>query len=145
VSFAIRPCTIADAALLDGWEPPQGEWDHLHWLMTQQRNPLTRTFIGEHVNVPVCFGRLTEQSSFIDIGWFVAPHLRGMGYGLQLAYALRELATKPLHATIHTENLASEAVAKRLGMKPLKGDGPEFASELDYCEGLRTWLEVPSA
>ena len=144
--FMIRPCTLLDAPLLDTWEPPQGDGDHLHWLMTQQKNPLTRTFIGETTGSgPVCFGRLTGQSSFVDIGWFTAPAYRRMGHGLSLAYLLREQATKPLQATIHTANAGSEAIARHLGMKPLKDDDSgEFQSDLDYCEGLRTWVEVHS-
>jgi len=135
----IRPCTDLDAALLDSWEPPQGDYDHLHWLMSQLKNPLTKVYIGveENRGRAVCFGRITEQHDHCDIGWFTAPKFRRKGFGLQLAFLLRETATKPLKATIHSENLASEAIAYRLGMTP-----DDLNGYILPC--LREWRETTS-
>lgn len=65
--------------------------------------------------------------SFVDTGWFIAPKYAGAGLCTEamralLDYGVSELGLPAVWALIHPENVASQAVARKLGFAHV-GDG----------------------
>lgn len=78
--------------------------------------------------------------SSADIAWVIGSAWQGRGYATTAAAAmvawLRRRGVERFRATIHPDNAASNAVARRLGLRPTD----------DFDDGERVWLlSSPSA
>jgi RimJ/RimL family protein N-acetyltransferase len=79
------------------------------------------TFLGR------CGLKYWPQFDEVEVGWVLAPAARGRGLATEagracLEWGFRDFALPYVTAMISPDNDASTAVARRLGMKPLRED-----------------------
>jgi RimJ/RimL family protein N-acetyltransferase len=110
--------TREEAAKWIGWN--RGLYQtHGHglWLIT---TPDGR-FVGDCGLTPQVVDGVTE----LEVGYHVTPALQGQGYATEGAAASRDFArtvlgAKRLVANIHPDNLPSQRVAEKIGLRPDK-------------------------
>jgi RimJ/RimL family protein N-acetyltransferase len=98
-----------------------------------------RTFIG------FCGLQYLDNTSEIEVGYRLAKRFWGMGLategaGATLRYGFDELGLDRIVAVVHPENVASQWVIQKIGLKYLK-DARFYNSELEYYVVTREEFE----
>lgn len=71
-------------------------------------------------DLPLSQGEAASERAEIEIGWHLHPDVWGRGYATEAARAVLQKAALPeVFAVIFPDNHASQAVARRLGMRGL--------------------------
>lgn len=127
----LRAAETADAKLLFDWQslpgtrryarnPDLPDWDgHCAWLSRTLANPDIRLCVVMHGAVPagaVRLDRLTTGGH--DVAIYLDPALQGRGLGKAALALLRDLQPAgTLHADVHVENAASQALFTAAGYR----------------------------
>lgn len=136
----LRPAKLSDAQMLLLWRNDpltrsnsrmQGaisQEEHQVWLTGVLASKGSLFYIAEDDGHPVgCVraqkGELTTELTW-ELSWTIAPNARGKGYGkaMVVKFVRELLANVPVTACIEEGNIASESIAKALG---LSLQGPE--------------------
>ena len=112
-----------------GGRPPSSRKDGVRWIEWQERNYAEHDFglwvVETHDGTFVGDCGLTMQdvegTPHVEVGYHVMPDQRRLGYASEAARAVRDCAAahgvEHLIALIRPENLASQGVARGLGME----------------------------
>ena len=115
---------LTDIATLDigGSRGPQGwiEWTRANYAQHGFGLWVVETHSGEFVGDCGLTLQEVEGEWMVEAGWHVRAPLRGRGYAAEAAASVREAAraadVEHLIAIIRPDNLASQAVARRIGL-----------------------------
>lgn len=114
-----RPPTLAElqrryAAQVVGHSPDEGQW-WLNWIVVLQ----SRASAVGYVQATVEHRDVDLEA---DIAWVIAPDFQGMGVATEAAAAmidwLAERGVRQFVAHIHPAHAASQAVARKVGLRP---------------------------
>lgn len=153
--LTLRPITTADVApwitfmkssealrYFPGCEPKDAEENAEKWVQNQLKRygegtkgllALIDKESGAFVGQCGLIDQVVEDEPVLEIGYALLPESWGKGYATEAAKFLRNLAFKndlaeQIVSLIHVDNMPSQAVAKRNGMRPLRN---------------ATWKEMP--
>ncbi|GGF18831.1 GNAT family N-acetyltransferase [Subtercola lobariae] len=121
--------TSPDSHSPDGISPDSIEqW--LNWVIAERPGNALVGFVQATVR---------EVDARAELAWVVGTSWQGRGYASAAAVAvlewLRSVGVREFEAHIHPANLASERVARRLGMQPTA----------ELVDGERRWVRVVAA
>lgn len=134
-----RPMTMDDlagiTAVLTAFDafragmPPSTRQDAVRWVEWQERNYaehdfglwVVETHDGDFVGDCGLTVQDVEGTPHVEVGYHLVPEMRRRGYATEAARAVRDCAAaaglEHLVALIRPDNLASQGVARRLGME----------------------------
>jgi RimJ/RimL family protein N-acetyltransferase len=132
--IVLRQASVDDSELLLRWRndldtrmasrntSPVDERTHRLWLLKVLSANKCRLLIAELAGVPVGTVRFDFDKD-CEVSWTVDPKERGKGIGKwMVACAIRDMSL-PLKATIRTNNIGSQEIAKSLGFEIINDDG----------------------
>jgi len=144
-TLTLRPAAMGDAEVLFQWRNDETAWrefrnarpvvweEHKRWL-TKTLNgefPGRIIMIAEYAGEKIGVVRSDERENGLsEVSYQVAPEWRGQGLGKRMAleFVKTHLSGHTLMAQIKKGNVASESVARALGLKPFKeetSDNPD--------------------
>lgn len=147
----LRPATLEDAGLLLAWrnDPEtrrQSETyhelsitDHTEWLTKSLAMPDRKLYIAENEGTPVGTVRSDEsEDGTVELSWTIAPSERGKGLGkiMVMQFAAEVHPGGTFLASIRKGNIASEKIAKALG---LRVTGLKFPNDATNGHPLMLW------
>jgi spore coat polysaccharide biosynthesis predicted glycosyltransferase SpsG/RimJ/RimL family protein N-acetyltransferase len=128
----VRDATAADAALLLAWrnDPETRRWsrgtdpvpraDHEAWLARVLADEDRRLLVAEHDGRPVGTVRFDREGEAWEVSITVAPAARGRRLAVPMLLAAeRWLGPAVIRANVHGENVASLALFRRAGYRPV--------------------------
>lgn len=100
------------------YQEDQARHGHTFWVLERKRDKALLGFCGI-IRVPE---RDSPLHGLLEIGWRIRADMWRRGYACEAAagvvdWAEWELSGETLYARIHRENVASQALAKKLGMR----------------------------
>lgn len=127
-ALVLRPVTIKDAELLFTWRndpqtraashnQDQINYDaHLEWLEKSLLDANRKLYLAEDEQTPVGIVRADWQKGAYHLSWTVAPESRGRGIGKKMVSLFVQELNSPICAEVKTGNLASQRIARFVGM-----------------------------
>ncbi len=129
-NLQLRKATLDDAKMLFEWynDPVTRKnsrnsnsisyEEHIAWFTKALQNPLRLLYIAEDNSIAVGTIRAEKGKDNTELSWTIAPNMRSKGYGKAMVcqFASQMLANDKLVACIEEGNLASEHIAKALGL-----------------------------
>jgi RimJ/RimL family protein N-acetyltransferase len=118
MTYYPRPKTREEAAKWIGWNRGLYQTHGFGlWLLTTAEGD----FIGDCGLTP----QVVDDVAELEVGYHVLPALQGRGYATEAAAASRDFAWTVLGASrlvaiIHPDNLPSQRVAEKTGLRPEK-------------------------
>ncbi len=128
----LRPASINDAKELFLWRnnpdtrrqslsTDEVPWEvHVAWLQKSLQMPARKLYIAEEGGVPIGTVRADKEGDVWELSWTTAPGARNKGFGkaMVLQFVQAQLRGEKIIARIKKDNLASESIAKALGLSP---------------------------
>lgn len=139
----IRPATLDDSLILLTWrnDPETRQQSihkeeillesHIKWLAATLKMESRKLYLAEDQGVLIGSVRSDKNpDGTVELSWTIAPKERGKGYGetMVLLFAKEIHSGEKLMAFIRKGNLASEKIARALGLHPLES---KFSNQLD--------------
>ncbi|BBN81095.1 UDP-2,4-diacetamido-2,4,6-trideoxy-beta-L-altropy ranose hydrolase [Pseudoalteromonas sp. A25] len=139
-SIYLRPATMADKALLFKWQSQKSVRqyartnhqityaEHSAWFDTVMKNSDRHLFIiterwSEECEKPVGMLRLDLQQTQYEISILTCPTQQGRGIAAKAIAAIEpQFKTRPILATVHPDNHASQALFSKAGFKKVAKD-----------------------
>ena len=112
-----------------GGRPPSTRKDAVRWIEWQERNYaehdfglwVVETHEGDFVGDCGLTVQDVEGTPHVEVGYHLVPEMRRRGYAAEAARAVRDCAAaagvEHLVALIRPDNVASQGVARKLGMQ----------------------------
>jgi len=124
----LRQAVAEDAALLFEWrndslarensentaEVALGE--HNAWFRAALSNPDYLIYLAVADNLPVGVARAKRKENVWLLSWNIAPECRGRGFGRKMVALMIEKIDEPVKARIKKGNIASQSIARSVGM-----------------------------
>ena len=114
-------------------------WEHRGFGLCAVIDKSTRAFIG------FCGLQYLDNTAEIEVGYRLARRFWGMGLateaaGASLRYGFQELGLERIVAVVHPQNVASQSVVEKIGLKYVK-DARFYNSDVEYYAITREEFE----
>jgi len=142
----MRQAGPEDALLLLGWrnDPLTREnsentaeverEEHMAWFRSALSDPDYLIYLAVADDLPVGVARAERKENAWLLSWSIAPECRGRGFGREMVAALIEKLDGLIRARIRKGNIASQKIARSVGMYL---EGEEGEMEIWELEKMR--------